>query len=122
LEIPPMLILCGKCFCSRLWWPAFFSKTENIFWNGWQSGFLECNIIDNGKGLNAHKQSKYVSRGIAFGQERSFYYSLQIWIPSIHFTENDGTTLRSDWLFKEQLVWIKLLGFTIYQLFLGQLI
>jgi hypothetical protein len=30
---------------------------------------LECNIIDNGKGLNAHKQSKFhVSRGIALGE------------------------------------------------------
>jgi hypothetical protein len=30
---------------------------------------LECNIIDNGKGLNAHKQSKFhVSRGIALAR------------------------------------------------------
>jgi hypothetical protein len=31
---------------------------------------LECNIIDNGKGLNAHKQSKFhVSRGIALARD-----------------------------------------------------
>jgi sensor histidine kinase YesM len=36
----------------------------NIFFEMLVGRVLECNIIDNGKGLNAHKQSKFhVSRG-----------------------------------------------------------
>jgi hypothetical protein len=55
------------------------------------SRILECNIIDNGKGLNAHKQSKFYQEELLWPGE-SFYYSLQIWIhPPIlrRMTAND---------------------------------
>jgi hypothetical protein len=61
---------------------------------------LECNIIDNGKGLNAHKQSKFhVSRGIALARDIMLLQPNEDPIRT-HFTENEGTTVRSDYLFK----------------------
>jgi hypothetical protein len=56
---------------------------------------LECNIIDNGKGLNAHKQSKFhVSRGIALARERIMLLQPSNEDPiRTHFTENKGTTV-----------------------------
>jgi hypothetical protein len=48
---------------------------------------LECNIIDNGKGLNAHKQSKFhVSRG-ALARERIMLLQPSEDPIRTHFTE-----------------------------------
>jgi LytS/YehU family sensor histidine kinase len=65
---------------------------------------LECNIIDNGKGLNAHKQSKFhVSRGIALARERIMLLQPSNEDPiRTHFTENKGTTVYPI-LFKDGL-------------------
>lgn len=56
---------------------------------------LECKIIDNLKGLNAHKQSKFhVSRGIALARERIVLLQpLNVYPIHIDFTESDGTTV-----------------------------
>jgi hypothetical protein len=54
---------------------------------------LECNIIDNGKGLNAHKQSKFhVSRGALARDIMLLQPSNEDPIRT-HFTENKGTTV-----------------------------
>jgi hypothetical protein len=63
---------------------------------------LECNIIDNGKGLNAHKQSKFhVSRGIALARERIMLLQPSNEDPIPHFTENKGTTVTIRFCLKE---------------------
>jgi hypothetical protein len=63
---------------------------------------LECNIIDNGKGLNAHKQSKFhVSRGIALARERIMLLQPSNKIPSTHFTENEVQQLHPITCLKE---------------------
>ena len=56
---------------------------------------LECKIIDNGKGLNAAKQSKFhVSRGIALARERIVLLQKDNLDPiKIDFTECNGTTV-----------------------------
>jgi sensor histidine kinase YesM len=56
---------------------------------------LECKIIDNGKGLNAVKQSKFhVSRGIALARERIILLQKNNLDPiKIDFTEDNGTTV-----------------------------
>jgi hypothetical protein len=62
---------------------------------------LECNIIDNGKGLNAHKQSKFhVSRGIALARERIMLQPSNEDPIRTHFTENKGTNSYDPILFK----------------------
>jgi ligand-binding sensor domain-containing protein len=96
LEIPPMLI---QPFVENVFVHAFDdlhpSPKLKISFEMVDSRILECNIIDNGKGLNAHKQSKFhVSRGIALARERIILLQPSNMDPiRIHFTENDGTTI-----------------------------
>jgi hypothetical protein len=62
---------------------------------------LECNIIDNGKGLNAHKQSKFhVSRGIALARERIMLLQPSNEDPILILRRIKVQQLRSDYLFK----------------------
>lgn len=96
LEIPPMLI---QPFVENVFVHAFDdlhpSPKPKMSFEMVDSRILECNIIDNGKGLNAHKQSKFhVSRGIALARERIILLQPSNMDPiRIHFTENDGTTI-----------------------------
>jgi hypothetical protein len=96
VEIPPMLI---QPFVENVFVHAFDdlqpSPKLKISFEMVDSRILECNIIDNGKGLNAHKQSKFhVSRGIALARERIILLQPSNMDPiRIHFTENDGTTI-----------------------------
>ena len=56
---------------------------------------LECIIIDNGKRLNAHKQSKlHTSIGIALARERLMFLQPSNVDPILtHFTQNEGRTV-----------------------------
>jgi LytS/YehU family sensor histidine kinase len=92
LEIPPMLI---QPFVENVFVHAFdqfhSAPKLNISFEMLVGRVLECNIIDNGKGLNAHKQSKFhVSRGIALARERIMLLQPSNEDPiRTHFTENE---------------------------------
>jgi sensor histidine kinase YesM len=96
LEIPPMLI---QPFIENIFVHAFDefhpSPKLKLSFEMVSTHLLECKISDNGKGLKAHKQSKFhVSRGIALAKERIFLLQRSNLNPiQIHFTENDGTTV-----------------------------
>lgn len=96
LEIPPMLI---QPFIENVFVHAFDeshpSPRLKISFEMLNDKVLECKIIDNGKGLNAHKQSKFhVSRGIALARERIILLQPSNVDPiHIQFTEKDGTTV-----------------------------
>ena len=96
VEIPPMLI---QPFVENVFVHAFDeshpSPKLKISFEMVNDKVLECKIIDNGKGLNAHKQSKFhVSRGIALARERIILLQPSNVDPiHIQFTENDGTTV-----------------------------
>jgi len=96
IEIPPMLI---QPFVENVFAHAFdesflFPKL-NISFQMIDEYVLECKIIDNGKGLNASKKSKFhVSRGIALARERIVLLQKNNLDPiSIDFTEDNGTTV-----------------------------
>jgi len=96
LEIPPMLI---QPFIENVFVHAFdeFHRAPKLklSFEMVSTHVLECKISDNGKGLKAHKQSKFhVSRGIALARERIILLQRSNLDPiQIHFTENDGTTV-----------------------------
>jgi hypothetical protein len=102
LEIPPMLI---QPFVENVFVHAFDeshpSPKLKISFEMVNDKFLECKIIDNGKGLNAHKQSKFhVSRGIALARERIILLQPSNLDPiRIQFTENNGTTVTINLFF-----------------------
>lgn len=96
LEIPPMLI---QPFIENIFVHAFDefhpSPKLKLSFEMVSTYLLECKISDNGKGLKAHKQSKFhVSRGIALAKERIVLLQQSNLDPiQIHFTENEGTTV-----------------------------
>jgi hypothetical protein len=93
-KIPPMLI---QPFVENVFAHAFdesfLSPKLNISFKMIDDRILECKIIDNGKGLNADKQSKFhVSRGIALARERIVLLQKDNLDPiQIDFTEGNGT-------------------------------
>ncbi|PKH67795.1 histidine kinase [Flavobacterium sp. ALD4] len=95
-EIPPMLI---QPFVENVFAHAFDenfpSPKLNISFEMIDERFLECKIIDNGKGLNAAKKSKFhVSRGIALARERIILLQKNNLDPiHIDFTKGMGTTV-----------------------------
>lgn len=95
-EIPPMLI---QPFVENVFAHAFDehypSPKLNISFEMIDERVLECKIIDNGKGLNAAKQSKFhVSRGIALARERIVLLQKNNIDPiHIDITEGNGTTV-----------------------------
>jgi LytS/YehU family sensor histidine kinase len=102
LEVYPMLL---QPFVENVFVHAFdeshpFPKLK-ISFEILESKILECKIIDNGKGLNTRKQSKFhVSRGIALARERILLLQPANVDPiKIEMTENDGTTVTIRLLF-----------------------
>jgi hypothetical protein len=95
-EIPPMLI---QPFVENVFAHAFDESSSspklNVSFEMIDERILECKIIDNGKGLNAAKQSKFhVSRGIALARERIVLLQKDNLDPiKIDFTECNGTTV-----------------------------
>ncbi|MGO4821588.1 MULTISPECIES: sensor histidine kinase [unclassified Flavobacterium] len=95
-KIPPMLI---QPFVENVFAHAFddFSKDPKltISFMMINEELLECKVIDNGKGLNAVKQSKFhVSRGIALARERIILLQKHNENPIvIEHTEDHGTVV-----------------------------
>jgi hypothetical protein len=95
-KIPPMLI---QPFIENVFAHAFddFSKDPKLTVSFLMIGdrLLECQVIDNGKGLKAVKQSKFhVSRGIALARERIILLQKHNINPiKIEHTEYHGTVV-----------------------------
>jgi sensor histidine kinase YesM len=96
IAIPPMLL---QPFVENVFVHAFdeshpFPKRK-ISFEIVDDRVLVCKVIDNGKGLNAHKQSKFhESRGIALARARIVLLQLLNVDPiQIDFTKSDGTTV-----------------------------